>query len=84
MFLPSLCYCRTPGQSVYWILFQVTHRAKAGECILTGVPAQDLGAFLPRRPPGRMRRAVFRDLEELILAIGAYIDRHNQDPKNFF
>jgi len=31
-----------------------------------------------------MRRAVFRDLEELILAIGAYIDRHNQDPKNFF
>ncbi len=28
-------------------------------------------------------RGVFRDLEELILAIGNYIDRHNQNPKPF-
>ena len=31
----------------------------------------------------RLRRGVFRDLEELILAIGDYIDRHNQNPKPF-
>ena len=29
----------------------------------------------------RLRRGVFRDLEELILAIGDYIDRHNENPK---
>jgi hypothetical protein len=29
----------------------------------------------------RLRRGVFRDLEELIMAIGNYIDRHNRDPK---
>jgi hypothetical protein len=26
---------------------------------------------------------VFRDLEELMMAIGTYIDRHNQSPKPF-
>jgi transposase len=31
----------------------------------------------------RLRRGVFRDLEELILAIGSYIDRHNESPKPF-
>ena len=31
----------------------------------------------------RVRRGVFRDLEELILAIGSYIDRHNENPKPF-
>jgi hypothetical protein len=31
----------------------------------------------------RLRRAVFRDLEELIMAIGTYIDRHNESPKPF-
>ncbi len=31
----------------------------------------------------RLRRGVFRDLEELIMAIGTYIDRHNQSPKPF-
>jgi transposase len=31
----------------------------------------------------RLRRGVFRDLEELILAIGTYIDRHNEKPKPF-
>ncbi len=31
----------------------------------------------------RLRRGVFRDLEELIMAIGAYIDRNNQSPKPF-
>ena len=31
----------------------------------------------------RLRRGVFRDLEELIMAIGTYIDRHNQNPKPF-
>jgi Reverse transcriptase (RNA-dependent DNA polymerase) len=31
----------------------------------------------------RLRRGVFRDLEELIMAIGAYIDRHNESPKPF-
>ena len=31
----------------------------------------------------RLRRGVFRDLEELIMAIGSYIDRHNENPKPF-
>lgn len=31
----------------------------------------------------RLRRGVFRDLEELIMAIGTYIDRHDQNPKPF-
>ena len=31
----------------------------------------------------RLRRGVFRDLEELIMAIGSYIDRHNEHPKPF-
>jgi len=31
----------------------------------------------------RLRRGVFRDLEELIMAIGTYIDRHNERPKTF-
>ena len=29
----------------------------------------------------RLRRGVFRDVEELITAIGNYIDHHNQSPK---
>jgi transposase len=31
----------------------------------------------------RIRRGVFRDVEELILAIGDYIDHHNRKPKPF-
>ena len=31
----------------------------------------------------RLRRGVFRDLEELFMAIGSYIDRHNENPKPF-
>ena len=31
----------------------------------------------------RLRRGVFRDVEELIMAIGKYIDKHNQKPKPF-
>ena len=31
----------------------------------------------------RLRRGVFRDLEELIMAIGTYIDRNNESPKPF-
>jgi hypothetical protein len=31
----------------------------------------------------RLRRGIFRDLEELILAIGTYIERHNESPKPF-
>ena len=31
----------------------------------------------------RIRRGVFHDLEQLIMAIGDYIDRHNQNPKPF-
>lgn len=31
----------------------------------------------------RLRRGVFRDIEELILAIEGYIDRHNENPKPF-
>ena len=31
----------------------------------------------------RLRRGVFRDVEELIMAIGDYIDRYNNNPKPF-
>jgi len=31
----------------------------------------------------QLRRGVFRDLEELFMAIGSYIDRHNENPKPF-
>jgi len=31
----------------------------------------------------RIRRGVFRDLEQLIIAIGEYSDRHNESPKPF-
>jgi transposase len=31
----------------------------------------------------RLRRGIFRDVEELIVAIGEYIDRHNDKPKPF-
>jgi len=31
----------------------------------------------------RLRRGVFRDVEELIMEIGAYIDQHNENPKAF-
>jgi transposase len=31
----------------------------------------------------RLRRGVFRDVEELITAIDEYVDRHNEHPKPF-
>jgi transposase len=31
----------------------------------------------------RLRRGIFRDVEELIMAIGTYIDQHNDNPKPF-
>ncbi len=31
----------------------------------------------------RLRRGIFRDVEELIMAIGDYIDKHNGNPKPF-
>jgi hypothetical protein len=31
----------------------------------------------------RIRRGVFQDLEQTIMAIGDYIDRHNESPKPF-
>ena len=31
----------------------------------------------------RLRRGVFRDVEELITAIDEYVDRHNENPKPF-
>jgi transposase len=30
-----------------------------------------------------LRRGVFRDVEDLITAIGNYIDKHNEEPKPF-
>src|SRR6266487_4345782 len=33
--------------------------------------------------PNRRRRGIFQDLEQLIMAIGNYIDVHNQNPKPF-
>ena len=39
--------------------------------------------FFRDRTEKRIRRGVFHDLEQLIMAIGDYIDRHNQNPKPF-
>ncbi len=30
-----------------------------------------------------IRRGIFHDIEELIMSIGDYIDRHNDNPKPF-
>jgi len=38
---------------------------------------------MPRRAGSRLRRGIFRDVEELIVAIQAYIDKHNDQPKPF-
>jgi hypothetical protein len=35
------------------------------------------------RDENRIRRGAFQDLEQLILAIGDYIDRHNNNAKPF-
>lgn len=39
--------------------------------------------FFPDLTERRIRRGAFGDLEQLILAIGNYIDRHNENPKPF-
>jgi hypothetical protein len=31
----------------------------------------------------RLRRGIFRDVEELVMAIGYYIDKYNDNPKPF-
>jgi hypothetical protein len=36
-----------------------------------------------RLTQNRIRRGIFRDAEELIVAIGDYIDKHNHRPKSF-
>jgi hypothetical protein len=40
-------------------------------------------AFFRDLTENRIRRGVFRDLEQLIMAIGDYIDGHNATPKPF-
>ena len=39
--------------------------------------------FLHDITQNRIRRGVFQDLEQLIMAIGEYIYGHNQNPKPF-
>jgi transposase len=39
--------------------------------------------FFPDLTHNRIRRGVFKDLEQLITAIGDYIDDHNKNPKPF-
>ena len=41
------------------------------------------GAFFRDLTQNRLRRGVFHDVEEFIMAIGDYIDRHNENPKPF-
>ena len=40
-------------------------------------------AILRDLTENRLRRGIFRSIEELILAIGDYIDHHNENPKPF-
>lgn len=39
--------------------------------------------FFRHLTQNRLRRGIFRDVEELITAIGDYIDKHNDNPKPF-
>ena len=39
--------------------------------------------LLPRSHSNQLRRGIFRDDEELIMAIEEYIDKHNDNPKPF-
>jgi len=41
------------------------------------------GAAFRDLTQNRIRRGIFRDVEELIMAIGDYIDKHNHRPKPF-
>ena len=42
-----------------------------------------VGRFFRDLTGQRLRRGIFRDVEELIMAIGDYIDKHNDNPKPF-
>jgi hypothetical protein len=39
--------------------------------------------FFPDLTENQLRRGIFRNLEQLVMAIGNYIDQHNQNPKPF-
>ena len=39
--------------------------------------------FLRDLTEQRLRPGIFRDVEELIMAMGDYIDKHNDNPKPF-
>jgi transposase len=39
--------------------------------------------FFPDLTQNRLRRGVFRSVDELITAVGEYIDNHNENPKPF-
>jgi len=39
--------------------------------------------FFPRSHRNRIRRGIFHDVEELIMAIGEYIDKHNEKSQTF-
>jgi hypothetical protein len=40
-------------------------------------------AAWPKLTAQRLRRSIFRDVEELVTAIGDYIDKYNDSPKPF-
>ena len=47
------------------------------------LPAKMNERFFRDVTENRILRGVFQDLEQLIMAIGDYIDRHNESPKPF-
>jgi hypothetical protein len=53
-------------------------------CVVRGLRSAGPGNSRPHGlTQNRLRRGVFHDLEELIMAIDTYIDRHNESPKPF-
>lgn len=42
--------------------------------------AEHVERFFRDLTQNRLRRGIFRDVEEIIMVIGEYIDRHNQIP----
>jgi hypothetical protein len=48
---------------------------------LFGVPSSETCWNLRDLTEQRLRRGIFCDVEELIVAIGDYIDKHNDNPK---
>ena len=73
-----------PGPPMGWTV--EPKRQKAGQALIYSNQFLRLNMverFFRDLTYNRLRRGVFRDVEELITAIDQYVDRHNEGPKPF-